>query len=84
MQQGSFTYKSEKYYGSSRYVHTVSWAGKGEVDGDEIRQWCIDNFGNAGYQDAIERTRWLDAISDKGEIFLCHDEDLTFFLLKWT
>lgn len=84
MQQGSFTYKSEKYYGSSRNVHTVSWAGKGEVDGDEIRQWCIDNFGNAGYQDVIERTRWLDAISDKGEIFLCNDEDLTFFLLKWT
>lgn len=84
MQQGSFTYKTEKYYGSSRNVHTVSWAGKGEVDGDEIRQWCIDNFGQAGYQDAIERTRWLDSISDKGEIFLCNDEDLTFFLLKWT
>lgn len=84
MEQGSFTYKTEKYYGSSRNVHTVSWRGKGEVDGDEIREWCIKNFGPAGYQESIERTRWLDDISEKGEIFLCDDEDLTFFLLKWT
>ena len=84
MEQGSFTYKTEKYYGSNRNVHTVSWRGRGEVDGKEIRKWCNKNFGPAGYQEAIERTRWLDDIDEKGEIFLCNDEDLTFFLLKWT
>lgn len=84
MEQGSFTYKTEKYYGSSRNIHTVSWRGKGEVDGDEIRQWCVQNFGEAGFNDELGTTRWLDDINEKGEIFLCNDEDLTFFLLKWT
>lgn len=84
MEQGSFTYKTENYYGSQRKIHTVSWKGRGEVDGNEIRQWCIANFGKAGYQEELERARWLDDISEKGEIFLCNDEDLTFFLLKWT
>lgn len=83
MEQGSFKYKTEKYYGSARNVHTVSWKGRGEVDSDEIRQWCLDNFGLPGYQDAIEGTRWLDD-TENSEIFLCNDEDLTFFLLKWT
>ena len=84
MQQGSFTYRSEKYYGSNRNVHTVSWAGHGEIDGDEIRQWCIEKLGPAGYQEELGGTRWLDDINERGEIFLCNDEDLTFFLLKWT
>lgn len=84
MEQGSFTYKSERYYGSKHQVHTVSWKGKGEVDGEAIRKWCIENFGKAGFQEEHGTTRWLDDINDAGEIFLCKDEDLTFFLLKWT
>ncbi len=84
MEQGSFTYKTEKYYGSSRNVHTVSWKGRGEVDGDEIQKWCFENFGKPGYREDLGETRWLDDIKEKGEIFLCKDEDLTFFLLKWT
>ena len=83
MEQGSFTYKTEKYYGSSKNVHTVSWQGRGEVDSYEIQQWCFQNFGNAGYQEELGESRWLDATKDC-TIYLCNDEDLTFFLLKWT
>jgi hypothetical protein len=54
-----FTHKTEHYYGSQRKVHTVSWKGKGEVDGNEIRAWCVETYGQPGYQDAIERTRWM-------------------------
>lgn len=78
-----FTHKTEHYYGSERNIHTVSWKGKGEVDGDAIRDWCNETLGPTGYQDAIGRTRWLDNISEQGEIFLCNDEDLTLFLLRW-
>lgn len=78
-----FTHKTENYYGSERKIHTVSWKGKGEVDSDEIRQWCVETLGLAGYQDAIGRTRWLDGINENSEIFLCNDEDLTLFLLRW-
>lgn len=84
MEQGSFKYRTEKYFGSSKYVHTVSWKGRGEVDGEEIRKWCHENFGQPGYRDDLEDTRWLDDILQNGEIYLCKDEDLTFFLLKWT
>ena len=84
MEQGSFTYKSEKYYGSKKHVHTVSWKGRGEVDSAEIQKWCIENFGQPGYNDDLGETRWLDDIDNLGEIILCKDEDLTFFLLKWT
>lgn len=84
MEQGSFQYKTEKYFGSSKSVHTVSWAGRGEVDSEEIQKWCCENFGQPGYRDDLEDTRWLDNILQNGEIYLCKDEDLTFFLLKWT
>lgn len=84
MEQGSFTYKATNYYGSTQKIHLVSWKGKGEVDSKEIRKWLIKNFGKPGYQEELEGTRWLDDIDDNGEIYLCRDEDLTFFLLKWT
>lgn len=82
MEQGSFTYKTTNYYGSQKKVHVVSWKGKGEVDTVEVRQWCIDNLGNSGYQEELGESRWLDNC-ENDEIFLCKDEDLTFFLLKW-
>ena len=84
MEQGSFAYKTTNYYGSQKKIHVVSWKGRGEVDGDEIRKWCTENFGKSGYQSELEGSRWLDDIADSGEIYLCKDEDLTFFLLKWT
>ena len=84
MEQGSFTYRATNYYGSTKKIHLVSWKGKGEVDGKEIRKWLTKNFGKAGYQDELGASRWLDDIDENGEIYLCHDEDLTFFLLKWT
>ena len=84
MEQGNFTYTATNYYGSQKKVHVVSWKGMGEVDGEEIRQWCIENFGKPGYQEELEGNRWLDDIDGHGEIYLCKDEDLTFFLLKWT
>ena len=83
MEQGSFTYKTEKYYGSKKTVTTVSWKGRGEVDTDEVQKWCIENFGPSGYQEELGESRWLDDTQDS-TIFLCKEEDLTFFLLKWT
>jgi len=77
-----FTHKTEHYYGSKRNIHTVSWKGHGEVDSNEIREWCLKTLGNSGYQEAIERSRWIDNI-DEGELMLCNDEDLTLFLLRW-
>lgn len=82
MEQGSFTYKTENYYGSAKKVHTVSWKGKGEIDTVEVQAWCIENFGDAGYQEELGESRWLDATKED-TIYLCKDEDLTFFLLKW-
>ena len=79
----SFTHRTEHYYGSKRNLHTVSWKGRGEVDTKEIHDWCIETFGNAGYQEEIERSRWLDNTEDS-EIILCNDEDLTLFLLRWS
>ena len=84
MEQGSFAYKTTNYYGSQKKIHVVSWRGRGEVDSDEVRKWCTDNFGNSGYQSELEGSRWLDDIEGSSEIYLCKDEDLTFFLLKWT
>jgi hypothetical protein len=83
VEQGSFKYRTENYYGSKKKVHTVSWHGRGEVDTSEIRDWCVENFGKAGYQEEHGEARWLDD-TDDATIFLCRDEDLTFFLLKWT
>ena len=77
-----FTHKTEHYYGSSMNIHTISWKGHGEVDANEIRAWCLETLGNSGYQEAIERSRWVDNI-DQGELMLCNDEDLTLFLLRW-
>ena len=83
MEQGSFTYKTEHYYGSKKHIHTISWVGKGEVDSDEIQKWCIENFGQPGYQEEHGEARWLDH-TDFASVILIKDEDLTFFLLKWT
>lgn len=82
MEQGSFTYRATNYYGSQKKIHQVSWKGKGEVDSSEVRKWCTEHFGNSGYQEEIGESRWLDNCKEE-EIFLCKDEDLTFFLLKW-
>ena len=79
----SFTHKTEHYYGSKKNIHTISWKGRGEIDGNEIRAWCVETLGIPGYQEQIDRTRWLDDITDSGTIYLCNDEDLTLFLLRW-
>ena len=80
---GSFTYWTEHYPLSERNITTVSWKGKGEVDGDEIRQWCVDKLGKSGYREDIEDSYWVDN-TEVGEIMLCKDEFLTMFLLRWT
>ena len=82
MAMSSFTHRTEKYYGSERNVHTISWKGRGEVDADELHKWCLDTFGKSGYQDEIERSRWVDNF-EQSELMLCNDEDLTLFLLRW-
>lgn len=79
----SFTHKTEHYYGSKRNLHTISWKGRGEVDTEEILDWCLTTFGKPGYQEEIERSRWLDNTHSDSEIILCNDEDLTLFLLRW-
>ena len=78
----SFTHRTEHYDGSKRNIHTISWKGRGEVDSDEILDWCLTTFGEPGYQEEIGRSRWLDNTVE-GEIMLCNDEDLTLFLLRW-
>ena len=80
---GSFTYWTEHYYGSERNITTISWKGKGEVDSDEIYNWCVKTFGKSGYREDIEDSYWVDN-TEVGEIMLCKDEFLTMFLLRWT
>lgn len=82
MSESSFTHRTEHYPFSSRNIHTISWKGRGEVDADEIYNWCIDNFGKSGYREDIEDSYWIDNI-EQGEIMLCRDEFLTLFLLRW-
>lgn len=78
-----FTYRTEQYYGSKKKICTISWKGHGEVDADEIREWCIKNFGNSGYQEDINDSQWIDN-TEAGEIMLCKEEYLTLFLLRWS
>ena len=78
----SFAHRSEHYFGSKRNVHTISWKGQGEVDTNEIIEWCIETFGKSGYREETENNRWVDN-STESEIILCNDEDLTLFLLRW-
>ena len=77
-----FTHKTEHYYGSKKNIHTISWKGRGEVDGNAIQSWCIEHLGPAGYQEENECSRWVDN-TEQGEIMLCNDSDLTYFLLIW-
>ena len=80
---GSFRYWTERYYGSERNITTVTWKGRGEVDGTEIRDWCRERFGKSGYREDIEDSYWVDN-TEHEEIMLCKDEFLTAFLLRWT
>lgn len=75
------THKTSRYYGSSKNVHEIKW-DPSEIDGREIKRWCVQNFGKSGYQEEHECARWLDEI-DKHSITLLKDEDLTLFLLRW-
>lgn len=79
----SFKYWTEQYYGSKTNITTITWKGQGEIDRDEIRQWCIDHFGPSGYREDENTSYWVDN-SDSDEIMLCKDELLTIFLLRWT
>ena len=77
-----FTIRKENYYGSKKNIHTISWKGHGEVDSDEIYDWCTQNFGPSGYQEELNDSNWIDN-TEFGEIMLCKDEFLTLFLLRW-
>jgi hypothetical protein len=77
-----FTHRTERYYGSERNIHTISWKGHGEVDAREIYEWCIKHFGPAGYQEETGTSRWVNN-TEQGEVMLCNDSDLTYFLLIW-
>lgn len=78
----SFIFRTEKYYGSEKNIHTVSWKGHGEIDSREIKKWCIDTYGKSGYREDTWDNRWIDNTKNS-EIMLCNDEDLTMFLLRW-
>jgi hypothetical protein len=80
---GSFRYWDEHYYGSKRTITTITWKGRGEVDSDEIQDWCLTSFGKSGYQEEIEDSLWVDNCQ-YGELMLCRPELLTAFLLRWT
>jgi len=82
-QLGSFQYWVEHYPFSERNITTISWKGKGEVDANEIQNWCCETFGKSGYREDIEDSYWVDNC-EFGEIMLCKDEFLTAFLLRWT
>lgn len=81
-EQGSFTYWTEQYFGSDTKITTVSWRGKGEVDSNEVREWCIATYGPSGYREEENTSYWVDN-TDKGEVMLCRDDFVTLFLLKW-
>lgn len=80
---GPFEYWDEHYFGSKKVITTISWKGKGEVDSKEVKEWCIQTYGNSGYQDEIEDSLWVDN-TEAGEIMLCKPELLTAFLLRWS
>lgn len=77
-----FIHKTERYYGSSVNIHTISWKDQIDVDVKEIKKWCKKNYGNPGYDEETGTNRWIDN-TIKHEIMLMRDEDLTLFLLRW-
>jgi hypothetical protein len=79
---GPFQYWTEHYYGSKKTITTISWKGHGEVDSNEVQNWCTKTFGKSGYQEEINDSLWIDNI-EKDEIMLCREEYLTLFLLRW-
>ncbi len=83
MDLNKFKYRTEQYFGSKKKICTVSWKGHGEVNSEEIRDWCTQTFGKSGYQEEINDSLWIDNI-EKDEIMLCREEYLTLFLLRWT
>ena len=80
---GPFKYWDEHYYGSKRTITTISWKGRGEVDADEVFEWCVKTYGKSGYREDIEDSLWVDN-TEQGEIMLCKPELLTAFLLRWS
>lgn len=80
---GPFKYWDEHYFGSKRVITTISWKGQGEVDADEVHDWCVKTFGKSGYQEEIEDSIWVDNC-EFGEIMLCKPELITAFLLRWS
>lgn len=77
-----FTHRTEHYFGSTKNIHTISWKGKGEVDSREIYDWCVEHFGQPGYQEETGSSRWVNN-TEQSEVMLCNDSDLTYFLLIW-
>lgn len=75
------TVKTSHYYGSQKNIHEIKW-DPSEIDGREVVDWCLQNFGKTGYQEEYECARWLEE-RDKHSVTLLKDEDLTLFLLRW-
>lgn len=48
----------------------------------EMRKWCTQTFGPAGYLIDKDIVRWTDEIGF-GEIRFNKDSDLAMFLLRW-
>ncbi len=63
----SFTHRTEHYYGSKRNIHTISWKGRGEVDSEEIRNWCLTILGKSGYQEEKSLEGLYQASQKKGK-----------------
>ena len=49
----------------------------------EITRWCYKTFGMAGKSKYATETRWKDSIR-VGEIYFKYEEDLAWFVLRWS
>ena len=49
----------------------------------EIAEWCHNTFGQPGFNHLTHQTRWADEIY-YGEAYFSRQEDLEWFVLRWS
>jgi hypothetical protein len=49
----------------------------------DMTVWCVDSFGNPGFNHLTYQTRWNNGIR-YGEIHFDRKSDLEWFMLRWS
>ncbi len=75
------------------YIQMKDWRGADEwrvaafltpkENRSEITKWCYKTYGAPGMNHLTHQIRWKDSIR-YGEVYFSRQEDLEWFLLRWS